>query len=121
VFCWNVRGLNSDNRQREVRSKIEESKCDVICLQETKCESFDWSLIRKFCPKRFDNFAFSPSVGASGGIIVIWNSSVFTGVLVQSVKYGVQVEFTSVHNNESWNLICVYGPCQGEERDNFVS
>jgi exonuclease III len=80
VFCWNVRGLNSDNRQREVRSKIEESECDVICLQETKCESFDWTLIRNFFPKRFDNFAFSPSMGASGGIIVIWNSSVFTGI-----------------------------------------
>jgi hypothetical protein len=60
-------------------------------------------------------------VGASGGIIVIWNSSVFTGMLVQSVKYGVQVKFTFVHNNESWNFICVYGPCQREERDNFAS
>jgi hypothetical protein len=48
VFCWNVRGLNSDNRQREVRSKIEESECDVIFLQETKCGSFDWKLIRQF-------------------------------------------------------------------------
>ena len=51
VLCWNVRGLNADNRQREVRSKIEESDCDIICLQETKCESFDWRLLRKFCQK----------------------------------------------------------------------
>jgi exonuclease III len=121
IFCWNVRGLNSENRQREVRAKIEESECDIICLQETKCESFDWKLIRNFCPKRFDNFVYSPSVGASGGIIIIWNSSVFSGLLVQSVKYGVQVNFTSKHNNNSWSLVCVYGPCQGEESDNFVS
>jgi exonuclease III len=67
VLCWNVRGLNSEARQREVRSKIDESECDIICLQETKCENFDWRLIRKFCPKRFNNFAYSPSHGASGG------------------------------------------------------
>jgi exonuclease III len=83
VLCWNVRGLNSDGRQHEVRAKIEESECDIICLQETKCENFDWRLVRKFSPKRFDRFSFSPSAGASGGIIVLWNSTVFDGMLVE--------------------------------------
>jgi hypothetical protein len=69
VLCWNVRGLNSENRQSEIRAKIDESECDIVCFQETKCENFDWRLIRKFCPKRFDNFVFSPSVGASGGVV----------------------------------------------------
>jgi hypothetical protein len=32
VLCWNVRGLNSDHRQIDVRAKIEESECDIICL-----------------------------------------------------------------------------------------
>jgi hypothetical protein len=65
ILCWNVCGLNSENRRREVRSKIEESECDIISLQETKFAIFDWRLIRKFCPKHFDSFAYSPSVGAS--------------------------------------------------------
>lgn len=26
-----------------------------------------------------------------------------------------------MHNNDSWTLVCVYGPCHGVERDNFVS
>jgi exonuclease III len=41
VLCSNVRGLNSDDRQRDVRSKITESECEVICLQETKIEEVD--------------------------------------------------------------------------------
>jgi exonuclease III len=41
ILCWNVRGLNSENRQRAVRSKIDESDCNIICLQETKCDTFD--------------------------------------------------------------------------------
>ena len=84
VLCWNVRGLNSEVRQRAVRAKIEESQCSIVCLQETKCDFFDQRSIRKFCPRRFDNFVYSPSVGASGGILVIWNSSVFEGELVES-------------------------------------
>ena len=31
------------------------------------------------------------------------------------------MQFTSVHNNEQWFLVNVYGPCQGELRDEFVS
>jgi exonuclease III len=73
--------LNADNRQREVRSKIEESECDIICLQETKYESFDWRLLRKLCPKKIDSFAYAPSQGASGGILVVWNSSILKDFL----------------------------------------
>jgi hypothetical protein len=121
VLCWNVRGLNSEARQRAVRSKIEESNYSIICLQETKCASFDHKFIRKFCPKRFDCFAFVPSYGASGGILVIWNSAIFTGTLRKIKKFGIVIDFSSMHTNVSWTLVNVYGPCKGVERDNFIS
>jgi exonuclease III len=121
VLCWNLRGLNSEARQRAVRSKIEESNCSIISLQETKCASFDHKFIRKFCPKRFDCFAFVPSTGASGGILVVWNSAIFTGTLRQVKKIGLVINFSSMHTNVSWTLVNVYGPCKGIERDNFVS
>jgi exonuclease III len=104
-----------------LRSKIEESQCSIICIQETKCEYIDHKLIRKFCPKHFANFVYSPSVGASGGILIIWNSSVFSGYLIQIQKFGIIMNFVSAHNGESWNLVSVYGPCQGELKDRFAS
>jgi hypothetical protein len=76
VLDWNVRGLNDKDKRLLVYNKIEESQCAIICLQETKRQDFDHSFIRSFCPKRFDRFVFSPSDGASGGLIVLWNSSV---------------------------------------------
>lgn len=121
VLCWNVRGLNSDNRKRDVRNKIDESECDIICLQETKCEVFDWRLIRKFCPKCFDNFAYAPSMGASGGTLVLWNSSIFDGQLLEIQRFGIVINFKSKHNNACWTLVSVYGSCQGALRDQFVS
>ena len=83
VLCWNVCGLNSDACQRDVRAKIEESQCSIVCLREIKCADFDIRNIRAFCPRRFDTFVFGLAVGASGGTLVVWNSSIFKGTLVQ--------------------------------------
>ena len=83
--------------------------------------SFDVREIKSFFPKQFDTFAFAPSVGASGGILIIWNSSVFEGQLVQIQCFNVVVSFRSVHNSEKWTLVSVYGPCEGQPRDDFVS
>ena len=120
VLDWNVRGLNDKDKRLLVYNKIEESQCAIICLQETKRESFDHSFIRTFCPKRFDRFVFSPSVGASGGIIVLWNSAIFEGTLQEITKSAIRINFISKHNQEHWTLVTVYGPCRGQERDEFV-
>jgi hypothetical protein len=78
VLDWYIRGLNDKDKRIAVYNKIDEIRAAIVCLQETKCETFDHSFIRSFYPKRFDQFIFSPSVGASGGIIILWNSSVFS-------------------------------------------
>jgi hypothetical protein len=64
---------------------------------------------------------FSPSNGASDGIIILWKSSLFDGVLLEAERFGIIVKFTYVHDNSNWVLVCVYGPCQGVKRDNFVA
>jgi exonuclease III len=120
VLDWNVKGLNDKDKRLAVYNKIEESNCSVVCLQETKCHSFDHSFNRSFCPKRFDRFAFSPSIGASGGIIVLWNSSIFNGEVLEIHRSAVRIKFSSAYNNQLWQLVCVYGPCSGLERDTFI-
>lgn len=104
-------GLNSEARQLAVRQKIDESGCSVVCLQETKCMHIDQRFIRKFCPRRFDNFVYMPSTGASAGRVIIWNSSFFVGKLIEAKPYGIIVEFSSKHTSEIWTLVSVYGPC----------
>ena len=60
-------------------------------------------------------------MGASGGLIILWNSAFFKGDLLEIHRSAIRVKFTSVHNAESWELVNVYGPCSGAERDNFVT
>ena len=79
ILNWNVRGINSSDKWLAISNKIEESQCSVICLQETKREVFDISYLRKFAPKRINKFEFSPSIGASGGLLVAWSYAMFQG------------------------------------------
>jgi len=70
ILSWNIREINSQEKWDAIRSKIFESNCDVICLQETK-ESFDANYLKKLCPPRLNCFEFLPFVGNSGGSIII--------------------------------------------------
>lgn len=77
VLSWNVRGLNSQEKHDCLRAKIQECASNIICIQETKRESFDSFYISKFCPRFLKQFAYHSSVGASCGLLMIWSESFF--------------------------------------------
>ena len=116
VLCWNVRGLNSEAKQLALSNAINSSGCAVICLQETKKSSFDLPFIKSCCPRRFDQFAFIPSRGASGGIATIWNSAIFTGTILMEEEFALVIKFCSTQSAQEWTLVNIYGPCQGDSR-----
>lgn len=120
ILCWNIRGLNSDDKWRAVRQMIDESGCSIFCLQETKRDSFDSAYIKKMAPKRFDSFCFSPSEGASGGILICWVGAHFLANVLCITKSAIVVRFTSNHCGDVWTLVSVYGPCQEPDRSLFV-
>jgi hypothetical protein len=82
ILSWNIRGINSQAKWDDLRCKNYESVASIICLQETKRDSFDQAYISKFCPNYLNKFAFSPSVGASGGLLICWNDGLFTGKIL---------------------------------------
>ena len=118
---WNIRGINSDSKLLALRNAIDTSGFSLLCIQETKRESFDLAFIKTFCPKRFDKFVFVPSVGASGGLITIWNSSLFVGTPWLTESFALGISFVSTQSNESWKLVNVYGPCTGQKCLDFSS
>ena len=121
VLCWNVRGINSDKKLLALCNAISSSGCSVICLQETKRATFDLAFVKLFCPKKFDKFEVVPSQGASGGLIVLWDSSVFPGCVFCSEVFALGIQLTSVHTGKSWKIVNIYGPCAGQGRSDFTS
>jgi hypothetical protein len=81
---------------------------------------FDKAFIKQCCPSNFDEFVYVPSVGASGGLIIIWQSSMFSGMVMHCTSFALSVYFTSVHNAQSLTIVNIYGPCDGENREVFI-
>lgn len=103
-----------------IRNAIDTTGCSIVCLQETKWDIFDAAFVKLFCPKKLDKFAFVPSIGNSGGMITVWNSSVFTGSVVFSESFALGVNFISTQSANNWTLVNIYGPCTGPNRTIFT-
>jgi exonuclease III len=114
VMIWNVRGINSSWKWDSIKNKVLSSQCDIVCFQETKKDDFDISFLRKICPATFDSFDFLPTNGASRGILIAWNGSLFSGNRIGVCAYAFSMAFCSMYDNSKWALTCVYGPCTSE-------
>jgi exonuclease III len=121
ILNWNIHGLNSDDKRNVIRAKLDESACSIYCLQEPKSQFFDHSTIRKMAPKKFNKFEYVPSDVASGGIIMGWCNTMFIGEVLYKSKFAITVKFTAMHNAEIWALTTVYGPCSGQDRQEFIN
>jgi exonuclease III len=120
IHNWNIRGINAEEKCLALANKINESGCDIICLQETKRQTFDLDFLKKFCPRKFNKFEFLPSVGASGGIITIWNSNIFEGEVSFTNEFSLSIKFICKASLDSWILTNIYGPCQAERKARFI-
>jgi exonuclease III len=98
-----------------------ESNCDIVCIQETKKESFDDSYIRLFCNRYLNKFALGPSIGASGGFITIWKGSLFEAEVVEQNLFGHTIRFQSNLNGQVWWLSNIYAPCTPHGREAFLA
>jgi hypothetical protein len=66
--------------------------------------------IRKFAPRRFNHSICVPSVGASSGLLVLWNINLFTSSIRMQESFVVVMDFISTADSFAWNLVNVYGP-----------
>ena len=101
VLSWNIRGLNSEKKQLALNNAIKTSGCAVVCLRETKMSEVSFPFIKTCCPRQFDRFAFVPSRGSSGGLLMIWKSAVFSGTIVSSDHFALVVNFVSMQSSHT--------------------
>ena len=52
---------------------------------------------------------------------MLWNSSIFRGVIVDKQSFGITMNFTSAHNGDTWFMTNVYGPCDDPARTTFIN
>lgn len=119
ILIWNVRGLNSSSRQDSVRTLVDSSRADIVCLQETKIAALPRRVLLSALGSDFTDFIELPAAGASGGILMAWRRHITCSGARRVDANSSSVQFCS-GNGTNWWLTCVYGPQGNEGKIQFL-
>ncbi len=106
LISWNVNGIRAALKKGFVESMLKEN-ADVICLQETKIDKENASLLLDGYPYLYWNFA--EKKGYSG-------TAIFTKIKPQSITYGIDLKHHDTEGRvitaefDGYYLITVYTP-----------
>lgn len=116
LLSWNVRGLGGPEKRKEVRSIVKEKRPLIMCLQETKLQVCDTRLSSAVWEGQQCAFSFRPSVGASGGLLSIWDTSEVEVWSSSSFDHVLSIHGRFIQTNEEFHLFNVYAPCDFHAR-----
>ena len=76
ILFWNVRGLHERDKRLQIKNLIRMWRADIICIQETKVELITRGFVRSLWHCHYVDWVYLGSLGASGGILVMWDRRV---------------------------------------------
>lgn len=118
LLSWNVRGLGSCAKRKRVKEVILKATPDIVMLQETKFECLDTLSIRDIWDSRFKEWECFPSLGASGGMLLIWDTRFASKIDSFHGNFSVSV-LLEIKGRGSWWFTSVYGPNCPRQRSFF--
>ncbi|RVW55793.1 LINE-1 retrotransposable element ORF2 protein [Vitis vinifera] len=118
ILSWNTRGLGSRKKRRTVRRFLSTQNPDVVMLQETKREIWDRRLVSSIWKGKSLDWVALPACGASGGIVILWDSVKFNCSEKVLGSFSVTVKLNSDEEGSFW-LTSVYGPNKAVWREDF--
>jgi len=117
LVSWNVRGLNSRDKRRVVKNIMGDWKADIICLQETKLQGDLTGLVMQIWGGRWIKMACLEASGTRGGIMMLWDSRIWKGEVLEIGTYTLTCKFESQVQDFSCHITGVYAPnCYVERR-----
>jgi len=94
-------------------SGLRRFSCDVAFLQESKMEVVSLPIAISLWGRRPLEWLYLPSMGRSGGLVVIWDPQVLGACLELADShiglFSVWCKFKSMEDSFEWGLIDVYG------------
>jgi len=111
IISWNVRGLGGFEKRREVCNLVREKKPLILCIQETKLVSIDVQLSQSLWGGVDVEFSFKPSIGASGGLLSLWDSKEVEVWSSWSFEHVLVITGSFVKTGERFVVFNLYAPC----------
>lgn len=92
-------GLNDSNKRKVIKAAFRRWRPHVLCLQETKMGSVDRRVIGSIGGGRWFDWDFLGSVGASEGILIMWDRRVVSRMGGFSGKWTLSCLMKMVEND----------------------
>ncbi|PNX56988.1 cytochrome p450, partial [Trifolium pratense] len=112
IISWNIRGLGGPEKRKEVRKMVGELKPFILCIQETKLQTCDTFLSSTLWGSSSHGFSYRPSVGASGGLLTLWDSSEVEVWSTESREHVLWCHGRFSKTGEEFYVANVYAPCE---------
>jgi exonuclease III len=110
IVSWNIRGLGGLEKRKEVRKLVGDLCPFILCLQETKLQFFDASLSSSLWGTSSHAFSYRPSVGASGGLVTLWDSSEVEVWSSESRDHVLWIHGRFISSGVEFSVANVYAP-----------
>ncbi|XP_057451864.1 uncharacterized protein LOC130743648 [Lotus japonicus] len=111
MLSFNARGLGEGAKRRVIREMVANNHVEVLCIQESKLQYLD----KRICSQIWGDSNFEwrviPAVNRSGGLICIWNPSVFSLVDCVTGTGFLGLIGTWVSIQQQCVIVNVYSPC----------
>ncbi|KAK1371239.1 hypothetical protein POM88_037331 [Heracleum sosnowskyi] len=106
--------LDEGIKRSVVRGNINESvtlhSVNILCLQETKCETWDNVMKNSIWDKNSHGWVVQRSVGNSSGLACSWDSSIFSCIGISQSQNWIWLQLKHTSSQELINIINVYSP-----------
>ncbi|GMI80139.1 hypothetical protein HRI_001683200 [Hibiscus trionum] len=116
LLSWNVRGLGAAAKKRAVRNLIRQHNGECVILLESKLELVSEFLVKKIWVSDKCEFAYSPSIGRSGGIVICWDEDRFKVSRTLVEERFVCIEGCWLSDNWMCGFMGIYAPCDIEQQ-----
>jgi len=111
LLSYNVMGLGGGEKREEVRKLVYEKHPFVLCIQESKLGVVDDLMIKSIWGNTACGYSYQPSVGASGGLVTVWDTSCVDVWSTMSYNHVLVIKGMVVRSAEDFIIINVYMPC----------
>ncbi|GJZ68511.1 RNA-directed DNA polymerase, eukaryota [Tanacetum coccineum] len=109
-------GLGNKAKRRWVNELCHKHKINFVSLQETKAENIDLCSIQELWGNLFFDHVVGSSVGCSGGIVCVWDPTMFVKDHVSKSDYFIALMGTWTPTSSKLLIISVYAPQELSEK-----
>lgn len=120
LTTWNIRGLGSKRKQRNISNRMKVEKPDMIFIQETKCSlekireiHSKWLIKYEYLEVKVDK--------TTGGIFTLWNPQKLGILDTEASRNYLSVVIQPLGDKEVYLITNVYGPQKPEDKHGLLT